>query len=378
MLTDSNSSTESALNATIRNASSEVTDQLTLAVVKWINGLIIILGLITNSLILVILSRSRKIGSGTTRIILMFLAATDLFIMVVELFLHYIPLHWQWFPIFYNDFSCGFAFWIQASITATSAWYLMLMTSERFAVVYFPIKAKIICTKRKIVGACIAIPLLSLVCFSYLLTDIRIVESKQFQDYMECAPKEQNERLFKSKIILWIMMYFFIPAIAIVTLNTAIVIRLSQAHKIQQQMTVRSGSVTEAGRKTGGGTSRKFIQSPSQQSASSQSIRKATTLVVAASITFVVLMIPRGVSTMMSLDIEWDYRNRDRFIFDHAAYQLQYLNHAINFFLYILANRNFRSELRKMMPCYKRKHASIKLRTAKLADSEVTQTTIME
>lgn len=70
--------------------------------------------------------------------------------------------------------------------------------------------------------------------------------------------------------------------------------------------------------------------------------RKASTLVIVASVTFVVLMIPRGVSTTISLDIDWTYKNTTLFILDYVAYLMQYLNHAINFFLYVLANNKFR------------------------------------
>ena len=58
--------------------------------------------------------------------------------------------------------------------------------------------------------------------------------------------------------------------------------------------------------------------------------------------TFVILMIPRGVSTMISLDASWDYSQDAEELLDIIAYLLQYLNHAINFFLYILSNNSFR------------------------------------
>lgn len=63
---------------------------------------------------------------------------------------------------------------------------------------------------------------------------------------------------------------------------------------------------------------------------------------IAASITFVVLMIPRGVLTTITLNADWKYDTEEELIWDAVAYQLQYLNHAINFFLYVLANNSFR------------------------------------
>ena len=78
----------------------------------------------------------------TTRIILMFLAVTDLMVMFTELFVHYIPFYWRWFPVFSNDISCGIANHIQSSVITCSAWYITLMTIERFIVVWFPMKVR--------------------------------------------------------------------------------------------------------------------------------------------------------------------------------------------------------------------------------------------
>ena len=61
-------------------------------------------------------------------------------------------------------------------------------------------------------------------------------------------------------------------------------------------------------------------------------------LVVIASVTFLILMIPRGIAATIVFDINWNYKSTSLQIFDNASYQLQYLNHATNFFLYILAN----------------------------------------
>ena len=78
----------------------------------------------------------------TTRIILIFLAVTDLGVMVLELFVHYIPYYWRWFPIFFTNIGCGVAFLIQGTAITMSSWYIMLMTVERFIVVWFPMKVR--------------------------------------------------------------------------------------------------------------------------------------------------------------------------------------------------------------------------------------------
>lgn len=67
-------------------------------------------------------------------------------------------------------------------------------------------------------------------------------------------------------------------------------------------------------------------------------------------------MIPRGVSTAISLDAEWKYNDDAEEILDRIAYLLQYLNHAINFFLYVLANNNFRWEHQSLPSMHSTNH----------------------
>jgi len=65
-------------------------------------------------------------------------------------------------------------------------------------------------------------------------------------------------------------------------------------------------------------------------------------MVIIASATFVILMIPRGVVTSIYIDVNWKYSSRLSSYADTTAYILQYLNHATNFFIYVLANSTFR------------------------------------
>ena len=69
---------------------------------------------------------------------------------------------------------------------------------------------------------------------------------------------------------------------------------------------------------------------------------------LAASLTFLVLMFPRGVSYVMKLFLSEEkvsmsqWKNEIHLVVDMLSWWLQYLNHSINFFVYVLANKNFR------------------------------------
>ena len=58
--------------------------------------------------------------------------------MMVELFLHYIPFYFRWFPVFYKG-TCGLAVTVQG----------IAVTSERFIVVWLPMKVGVFVLKSK-------------------------------------------------------------------------------------------------------------------------------------------------------------------------------------------------------------------------------------
>lgn len=72
--------------------------------------------------------------------------------------------------------------------------------------------------------------------------------------------------------------------------------------------------------------------------------RAATRIVLSASIVFVVLMIPRGVSYMLiALEPSREiWRSDAHTAVDMVFWWLQYVNHSVNFFIYVVASKQFR------------------------------------
>ena len=75
--------------------------------------------------------------------------------------------------------------------------------------------------------------------------------------------------------------------------------------------------------------------------------RTATRLVLAASMTFLILMLPRGISYLVKIFTPQVSAAESRptdvhLIVDEVLSWLQYLNHSINFFIYVLASKRFR------------------------------------
>lgn len=65
-------------------------------------------------------------------------------------------------------------------------------------------------------------------------------------------------------------------------------------------------------------------------------------MVTAASAVFLVFMIPRGVLIALNTEAyDWPH-TKTYWIYDEIAFELQYLNHSTNFFIYVVANDSFR------------------------------------
>mgnify|MGYP001801195249 CR=1 FL=1 len=74
--------------------------------------------------------------------------------------------------------------------------------------------------------------------------------------------------------------------------------------------------------------------------------RRATRLVLGAAVVFLVLMMPKAISYLIRVfgDPEGNVGtiNDTHTIIDNVAYWLQYLNHSVNFFVYVLVYKKFR------------------------------------
>ena len=83
--------------------------------------------------------------------------------------------------------------------------------------------------------------------------------------------------------------------------------------------------------------------------------RRATRLALAASLIFLVLMVPRAISILVSIIGDPERKigtiNDTHAITDLVTYWLQYLNHSVNFFVYIVANKNFRLKYKWFKLC---------------------------
>lgn len=83
------------------------------------------------------------------------------------------------------------------------------------------LQARSICTTKTVTIICCLIPVLCTALYAYNIPNWIAYDH---EGYTRCKPKsEQGAEAFKAITQLWITVYFFVPGVIILVLNTAIV-----------------------------------------------------------------------------------------------------------------------------------------------------------
>ena len=194
---------------------------------------------------------------------------------------------------------------------------LVLMSLEKCFAVYFPIKAKIICTVKTakwtngVSGVILA---------AYHSVNFFVFESRKSSDGHFCGTIDID---FETINIIDTVLYSLGPFVLMSTANFAIVFKFMRAK-----------------------CKTNIAESTSQ--ALGKSATRGTAMVVTVSITFLLLTAPTAVynGTYSSFSFNSMYRIYMNFT--------QYLNHSINGILYCIVGSKFRAEFLKLIACNRR------------------------
>ena len=217
-------------------------------------------------------------------------------------------------------------------INHLSTWLLVAVALERFIFVWFPFRAKTICTHRNaaLVVCAIAVALVGINLHFFWTQGeriVRIANSNRTRRYT-CNHREIFD-LFLDQIWpgLEASIFTYVPFTIMLVCNTLIIFRLARARM-----------------------QRKRLGATSHGSHHSIRMTTMTGMLLAATFTFLILNTPvslylSGQSTFWK---EERRRNQNFKIFWVITQQLMYLNNAINFLLYFISSRRFRQELKML------------------------------
>jgi hypothetical protein len=228
-----------------------------------------------------------------------------------------------------SDISCKVFFVIFKTAKMTSSWFLVCICWERFVAVWFPLKAKIICTKRV---AWALIVIIYFVITTY--TSVWSYASKITKDNM-CHPdvydKTNPEEVsrFGTFLMGGVSLYSLIPMSFLITMTPLIALKLARQSKKRKSMVGKSV-------RTSSDTSR------------------TTIMLVGVMVAYVLLIGPVTALHISAFVLRVNALGSNAFgflIFKEVCQILEQMNYAINFFLYVLTSSLFRVGLKELFSC---------------------------
>jgi len=227
-----------------------------------------------------------------------------------------------------SNTACSLVTFLLNVVLNVAAWLIVLTTVDRFVAVWLPLRAAAVCRRRRARLAVLALVVVAAAASVHLFWTTGLHRSAgRARPY--CGPSPDAHFMRRHFEYIKLTSYSLAPFIIILGLNVAIVVRLRCGSAV---------SVLQHGDYAGG----------IQQSAVTS---RVTYMLLAVSITWLILTAPFTLQMHFGealLDVN-DPRSVVRFrLLRTVCFQLMYANHAVNFFLYCVAGRKFRHELRDM------------------------------
>ena len=289
---------------------------------------VLIVGVAGNALSIIIMT-SRRYSQNTSRMYLIALALSDSMALFTQ------PFQKAFFHKLVgmdlrslSDIGCKIFFIARRGSKMTSSWFVVLLCVDRFIAVWFPLKAKLICTKRTAI--------ISMICLYIAVLGWTLAFSwaSKVSNNGMCYPDAYDRKnpdevaLFGRMVKAGSFLYSIIPMIILGVLSPMIVFKISRHAKKRMEMANNVG-VTK------------------QTTESS----KITAMLLGIVVAFIVLVLPITVlhNAAYELKLNTFADNAVGFdIFKQVAQILEQLNHSINFFLYVLTSKKFRNILSTM------------------------------
>ena len=222
----------------------------------------------------------------------------------------------------------------------SSAFFILSMTFERFYSIIRPHKAASFNTvkKAKIIITCIVL-------FFMTFNIPRAFLSKMELNW--CLPYGNGSTIW-SQVYLYteMMISFVFPFISLITMNSVIIYRLRNRSNFLVASSPHQGHVEGQGENEG-------------QTRKTTSIENQITVtLLAVTFSFLILTTPGYIMTIYIVLIGTGSTPKGVATFNllfQVAEKVYYTNNAINFFLYVISGKKFRTDLGRLFPCLREK-----------------------
>ncbi|XP_062578283.1 growth hormone secretagogue receptor type 1-like [Saccostrea cucullata] len=284
---------------------------------------------ITGNLLTIVVMKSKQFSTAPSSYLLICLAVSDSVLLLIQ------PLNKSFVMDVIgqdvralNSSLCKLYFVIRRASKVTSSWFVVGLCVERFIAVWFPLKAKFYMSKRTVLAGILAVYFVTFAftgAFSYA-TDV--VKGKCQPDAYDLEDPVARER-FGAMLRAGTVLYSVAPMIILITLTPLIIGKLIHHNQTRKKMT---GSAVNNSKDDG----------------------RVTAMLIGIVLAYIILVLPITIlhNAAYELKISAFASNNDGFnLFKEISQLLEQLNYALNFFLYVMTSRRFRSVLLEVITC---------------------------
>ncbi|CAF1313661.1 unnamed protein product [Adineta steineri] len=241
--------------------------------------------------------------------------------------------------IFHNNGICQFTVYLTTVFSSLSVWFTVAFTTERFVVVAYPLKRSQYNSSTRARYAVVLLTLLALLLYSPALwtSGIEITNSERstLPPYeTRCVTLRPWLRFTRQMNIIDFFLTFIIPFLTIVTFNSLIILKSGQYDRLLERNYVQPSTYI-------------LHNLLEHRLRRSKYHRRITKMLLIISTTFLLLNTPMHLLKVyyffFSNDDTYDEKSSYESIIEMLTFYLFYTNFSINFFLYSLCGKNFRS-----------------------------------
>jgi len=308
--------------------------------------IVVTVGTIGNLLSFVVLLRSRM-RSTSVYFYLMVLACADTMILYVSAFKTWTRVVTGFELLYASDASCKIIFFLSLVSFHLAAWIIVLITLDRFIVVWFPLKATTMCILSRARLATVSLVAIIVVYNVHVFWTFGLVPMRS--GGRRCLPVDAYKSFTLLPFhILRLITYSFLPFVIILVLNVAIIVRLRRIpqalHGQDTQHHGQNSAASAAAQKDGPGKSRGGAGGGG--GTGPRPHLRLTYMLLTVSIAWLLLTAPWTIESLISRSDSKDPRTKARQgLAKTICFMLYYVNHSINFFLYCITGNKFYREL---------------------------------
>jgi hypothetical protein len=284
-----------------------------------------IVGLVGNILMLIIMQKPSQRRSPIA-VYMSALAVADSLVLILDFLNNWFKLQLE---ITFLSHSVGFCrfyrFFFNVCYTY-AAWLVTALAVERFIVIWFPLKAKLICTYKK--ALCVVV-VLGALCFLFYINNLW---GWELNDNGQCDVTTEMA-YFLNMISPWLSAaaYSYVPIAILIFCSTGIILQLCRASSQRRSMTCEGEAASARSVKI------------------DEEVFRVTISVITVVVAFLVLSVPlTSFYIIVFATNEFINPAPITALVEGIVLLFGLSNHSVNFFLYIMTSASFRGHLKAL------------------------------